>query len=99
MYRLLIAFGMVYLLTGCEMAGEARDMTGDGSSAFSCEQISAAFAAYDADRSSFDALAELSGMTGFEITRSATQTADTYYDKARSSANLALIVKGCEPLQ
>ena len=37
-------------------------------------------------------------MTGFDFTRTATQTADTYYDKARNSANLALIVKGCDPL-
>ena len=31
-------------------------------------------------------------MTGFDFTRTATQTADTYYEKARNSANLALIV-------
>ena len=99
MYRRLIGISLVSLLTACEMAGEARNMTGDGASAFSCEQIRTAFAAYDADRTSFDALAELSGMTGFEITATATQTADTYNEKARNSANLALIVKGCEPLQ
>ena len=79
------------------MAGEARNMTTDGAS-FSCDQIRTAFAAYDADRSSFDALAEVSGMTGFDFTRTATGTADTYYEKARNSANLALIVKGCDPL-
>lgn len=81
------------------MAGEARNMTTESASAFSCEQIRTAFAAYDADRGSFDALAELSGMTGFEFTQVATGTADSYYDKARNSANLALIVKGCDPLQ
>ena len=81
------------------MTGEAKNMTTGGADAFSCEQIRTAFAAYDADRSSFDALATVSGMTGFDFTQTATQTADTYYDKARNSVNLALIVKSCDPLQ
>jgi len=81
------------------MTGEAKNMTSGGADAFSCEQIRGAFTAYDADRSSFDALATVSGMTGFDFTQTATQTADTYYDKARNSVNLALIVKGCDPLQ
>ena len=99
MYRLLSAAAIVVSLAGCEMAGEAKNMTSEGASAFTCDQIRTAFAAYDADRSSFDALAELSGMTGFDFTQTATRTADTYYEKARNSANLALIVKGCDPLQ
>ena len=100
MNRVLITTSLVAALTGCEMAGEARNMSSGGAAdAFSCDQIRTAFAAYDADRSSFDALAELSGMTGFDFTQTATKTADSYYDKARNSANLALIVKGCEPLQ
>jgi formylmethanofuran:tetrahydromethanopterin formyltransferase len=99
MYRLLITAPLVFALFGCEMAGEAKNVTTGGAAAFSCDQIRAAFSAYDADRSSFEALAELSGMTGFDITQVASQTADTYYSKARNSANLALIVKGCDPLQ
>lgn len=98
MYRLLLTTSLIFTLIGCEMAGEARNVSSGGADAFSCDQIRAAFSAYDADRSSFDALAELSGMTGFDFTRTATQTADTYYEKARNSANLALIVKGCDPL-
>ncbi|UCB53723.1 MAG: hypothetical protein JSW45_07030 [Thiotrichales bacterium] len=99
MYRFFSAIFLVFTLAGCEMAGEAKNMTNEGASAFTCDQIRTAFAAYDADRSSFDALAELSGMTGFDFTQTATRTADTYYEKARNSANLALIVKGCDPLQ
>jgi hypothetical protein len=98
MYRLLFSASLILSLAGCEMAGEAKNMSSGGADAFSCNQIRAAFIAYDADRSSFDALATLSGMTGFDFTRTATQTADTYYEKARNSANLALIVKGCDPL-
>jgi len=98
MYRLLLTASLVFSLVGCEMTGEAKNMTTGGADAFSCDQIRTAFTAYDADRSSFSALAELSGMTGFDFTQTATQTADTYYDKARNSANLALIVKGCDPL-
>ena len=98
MYRILLTAYLIVSVSGCEMTGEAKNMSTGGADAFSCDQIRTAFAAYDADRSSFDALAELSGMTGFEITHTATQTADTYYEKARNSANLALIVKGCDPL-
>jgi hypothetical protein len=98
MYRLLFTTSLILTLAGCEMAGEAKNMTSGETEAFSCDQIRTAFAAYDADRTSFDALAELSGMTGYDFTRNATQTADTYYEKARNSANLALIVKGCDPL-
>lgn len=98
MYRILFTTVLLLAASGCEMAGQARTVTTEGASAFSCDQIRSAFSAYEADRSSFDALAELSGMTGFEFTRSATQTADSYYERARNSANLALIVKGCEPL-
>lgn len=99
MYRSVFAATLIVFVAGCEMAGEARNMTTESASAFSCDQIRAAFAAYDADRTSFDALAELSGMTGFDFTQVATQSADSYYTKARNSANMALIVKGCDPLQ
>ena len=98
MHRILITSALVFSFAGCEMAGEAKNVSTGGAQAFSCDQIRAAFAAYDADRSSFDALAEVSGMTGFDFTKTATQSADSYYDKARNSANLALIVKGCDPL-
>ena len=98
MNRILLSLIIMTWLAGCEMAGQARNATTEGASAFSCEQIRAAFAAYEADRTSFEALAEVSGMTGFDFTQTASQTADVYYERALNSANLALIVKGCEPL-
>lgn len=98
MHRLLFIAYLILSLGGCETTGAAKDMATGGAGAFSCEQIRAAFAAYDADRNSFEALAEVSGMTGFEITNTASQTAAVYYEKARNSVNLALIVKGCDPL-
>lgn len=98
MHRLAISASLLLLVVGCEMAGQARNMTTGETAAFSCDQIRSAFAAYDADRQSVDALAEISGMTGLEITDSAAASADTYYEKVRNSANLALIVKGCDPL-
>jgi len=98
MHRLVLTASLLLLVVGCEMAGQAKNMTTGETAAFSCDQIRTAFAAYDADRQSVDALAEISGMTGFEVTNTATTTADTYYEKVRNSANLALIVKGCEPL-
>ena len=98
MYKLATTVAVILLASACEMTGQARNMTTGDADAFSCDQIRIAFAAYDADRQSFEALAEISGMTGFEITNTATTTADTYYDKVRNSANVALIVKGCDPL-
>ncbi len=98
MYKLLFSASLILLLVGCEMTGEAKKVTSGETDAFSCDQIRSAFAAYDADRNSFQALAELSGMTGFDVTQTATLTADSYYEQARKSANLALIVKGCDPL-
>lgn len=98
MYKLLFSASLMLSLAACEMAGEAKNMSSGETDTFSCNQIRSAFAAYDADRSSFDALAALSGMTGFDFTQTATNTADSYYEKARNSANLALIVKGCDPL-
>ena len=98
MYRLLFSLSLIFSLAACEMTGEAKNMTNSETDAFSCDQIRSAFAAYDADRSSFDALAALAGMTGYDFTQTATRTADTYYDKARNSANMALIIKGCDPL-
>jgi len=98
MHRLLFSVPLIFSLVGCEMAGEAKNVTSGDADAFSCDQIRAAFAAYDADRSSFEALAALSGMTGYDFTQTTTQTADSYYEKARNSANMALIVKGCNPL-
>ena len=98
MYKFLMTASLLLSVAGCEMTGQAKDISSGGVSAVSCEQIRSAFAAYDADRQSFEALAEISGMTGLEITNTATTTADSYYDKVRNSANLALIVKGCDPL-
>lgn len=98
MYRLATTAGLILLVSACEMTGQAKNMSTGGADAFTCDQIRNAFAAYDADRESFDALAEISGMTGFEITNTATATADGYYDKVRNSTNLALIVKSCDPL-
>lgn len=98
MFRFATAAVLIVLVCACEMAGQAKNVTTGGADAFTCDQIRNAFAAYDADRQSFEALAEISGMTGFEITKTATTTADTYYDQVRNSANVALIVKGCDPL-
>ena len=98
MYRFATTAAVMLLISACEMAGQAKNATTGGADAFTCDQIRNAFAAYDVDRQSFEALAEISGMTGFEITNTATTTADTYYDKVRNSANVALIVKGCDPL-
>jgi hypothetical protein len=98
MIAALAILGSAILATGCETAGQAKTMSSGGLEGVTCEQIRKAFEAYDADRSSFDALAELAGLTGYDLTNVAKNNADAYYAKARDSANIALVVKGCKPL-
>ena len=76
-------------------------MAQQGADAFSCTEISKAFLAYDADRQSASALTVLAPLISADIgamTQSAATTTDAYYAQAKSSANVALLLKGCSPI-
>lgn len=87
-------------ISGCEIMGEASGLAEKrGSGAFSCGQIQAAFAAYNADRQSVEAYEEMARVTGMSTTDISTNTADAYYAKAVERANIALLLQGCSPIQ
>ena len=97
--KLTFIFITLFFVSSCQLANEAKSLKEkNGSGAFSCGQIKAAFAAYDADRQSADAYLELARLTGLSTSEVNTQKADTYYDTARARANIALVVQGCPPM-
>ena len=97
--RKYLCLSAVVILSGCQLANEAKGIQErGGTGAFSCQQIEAAFRAYDADRQSVDAYIELARITGLSTTDVTTESADSYYAKARERANIALLLQGCQPL-
>lgn len=98
----IIAIGLFAgSLVGCETSTQAYSMAQQGADAFSCTEISKAFSAYEADRQSVSALTVLAPLISADIgtmTLGAVTTTDTYYAQAKSSANTALLLKGCSPI-
>ena len=94
-----VALFSLLFSSGCQLANEVKGVQErNGQGAFSCQQIQAAFAAYDADRESLEAYYELARVTGLGTSGISTQTADEYYARAKERANIALILQGCPPL-
>ncbi len=91
----------VLLLNACQTAGQVQNAAQNGiANSYSCEQITATFAAYEADKSSLGPLLEISKMTGLELNEKAEGfDPSKYYETAKTSANVALLVQGCSPLQ
>lgn len=89
-------------MTGCETSTQAYNMYQKGSEGFTCQEIDNAFAAYKRDRNSTDGLAVLvpliAAATGVD-TQSAGSTSDAYYEQAKSTANMALMVQGCPTIR
>jgi len=88
-------------LAGCETSSQAYSMAQQGADAFSCSEISKAFSAYETDRQSASALTVIAPLISADIgtmTQSGVTTTDAYYAQAKSSANVALLLKGCGPI-
>ncbi|WP_404364365.1 hypothetical protein [Marinobacter sp.] len=67
-----------------------------------CNEIYQAFDAYQRDRQSAQALTELSQLvspTAGSIASSGVSSAERYYDQAKATANVALAVRNCAPIQ
>ncbi|RBP30682.1 hypothetical protein DET50_10797 [Marinobacter pelagius] len=99
-YPLLVAVAATTLLSGCQtstyMSSAATD--GDG---VTCNEIYQAFDAYSRDRQSASAWAQLSSLispTASNYAEMGVNTASKYYDQIRASANLALSMRGCQPI-
>ena len=87
-------------ISGCSIMGEASSLAEKGGSgAFSCGQIEAVFAAYNADRQSVESYEEMARITGMSSADISTSSADTLYTKAVERANIVLLLQGCSPLQ
>lgn len=99
-YRYLIAIAAAAALSGCQtstyMSSAATD--GDG---VTCSEIYQAFDAYNSDRQSASALADLSRLispTAGSYADMGVNQASKYYEQIKASANLALAVRGCQPV-
>lgn len=99
MKKYILMMVAIFLVAGCQTVGELQQASSKGAAnAFSCQQITNAFAAYQADKQSIDALRSIAAMTNMSTKGVTTATADSYYEKAKNSANLALLLQGCQPL-
>ncbi|MDX1756186.1 MAG: hypothetical protein R3175_09025 [Marinobacter sp.] len=89
-----------FFLTGCQTSGYVSSAAADGEGV-TCNKIYQAFDAYDSDRQSAEALAELGQMVNpaaGSLAQQGMSSASGYYEQAKASANIALAVRGCQPL-
>jgi len=96
----LFALAATTLMSGCQtstyMSSAATD--GDG---VTCNEIYTAFDAYKQDRQSADAWAQLSRLvspTAGNYADMGVNTASRYFEQIKASANVALAVRGCQPV-
>lgn len=88
------------MASGCQTSTYLSSAAGDGDGV-TCQEIHQAFQAYDRDRQSVEALRQLSVLISPDTGAIAGQGADKaaeYYPQAKASANLALAIRGCQPL-
>lgn len=82
----------------CQTANELQNASSRSlANSYSCGQINGAFAAYEADKTSFAALKQIAVMSGLKIDPISTTDANSYYETVKASANVALLVQGCPP--
>ncbi|MFT5812554.1 MAG: hypothetical protein ACI9VT_000289 [Psychroserpens sp.] len=96
--KYLLTILMLLILTACQTVTELQNAYSKGlANVYSCGQINAAFAAYEADKTSFAALKQIAAMSGLVIEKSLETDASSYYDSIKSAASVALLVQGCGP--
>lgn len=97
--KYLLSILMIVTLTACQSATELQKASSKGlANSYSCEQIKAAFIAYEADKSSFMALKQIAAMSGLVIEPSTKVDTSSYYENVKSAATIALLVQGCPPI-
>ncbi|SFM34590.1 hypothetical protein [Marinobacter zhejiangensis] len=90
----------VFALTGCQTSGYVSSAATDGNGV-TCDKIYNAFDAYQSDKQSAKALADLTQLvnpTAGSMAQQGMSSADGYYEQIKASANIALAVRGCQPL-
>lgn len=94
-------FLAVAVLTGCQTTNYASTAATDGAG-ITCNKIQQAFSAYQQDRQSADAWTQLAQLISPEAGNYAdmgVNTAAKYYDQIKATTDLALAVRGCQPVQ
>lgn len=90
----------LFLLAGCQTSGYVSSAATDGNG-ITCGKIQQAFAAYRQDRQSalaWQQLAQLIDAQAGSLAQKGVAAADEHFAEVRASVNLALLVRGCQPL-
>ncbi|WP_257900322.1 hypothetical protein [Marinobacter sp. F4206] len=96
----LIAIAATTLMAGCQTSTYMTSAATDGNGV-TCGEIYQAFNAYEQDRQSADALAQLSQLVSpaaGSYAEMGVNSASKYYDQIVASANVALAIRGCQPV-
>lgn len=100
-FKSLIVVAVMGALAGCQTSNYVSSAATDGNG-ITCTEISQAFSAYKQDRQSADAwtqLAQVISPTAGNYADMGVQTAARYYEQIKGTTNLALAVRGCQPVQ
>ncbi|MBW4934110.1 hypothetical protein KZO34_05580 [Marinobacter sp. F4206] len=87
-------------MAGCQTSTYMTSAATDGNGV-TCGEIYQAFNAYEQDRQSADALAQLSQLVSpaaGSYAEMGVNSASKYYDQIVASANVALAIRGCQPV-
>ncbi|WP_312846259.1 hypothetical protein [Marinobacter arenosus] len=97
---LLFAIAATTMMTGCQTSGYMSSAATDGDGV-TCSEIYQAFNAYERDRQSAEALAQLSQLVSpaaGSYAEMGVNSASKYYEQIEASANVALAIRGCQPV-
>lgn len=100
-FKTLILVPAMALLAGCQTSNYAASAATDGTG-ITCSKIQQAFAAYQQDRQSAEAwtqLAQLISPAAGNYADMGVNTAAKYYDQIKATTDLALAVRGCQPVR
>lgn len=97
----LMLFLAAVALTGCQTSSHLSSAAADGNGV-TCSAINQAFTAYQQDRQSAEAwtqLAQLISPTAGNYADMGVKTAARYYEQIKATTDLALAVRGCQPVR
>lgn len=92
----IILLASAVLLSACESSTAIHSASQKGIAALSCVEINNIFAAVERDKYSADAARQLGLATNIPYIEGANVA--SYYEAAKTAANVALLAQGCGPL-
>ncbi|MEX2475676.1 hypothetical protein [Marinobacter sp.] len=96
----LMLFLAAATLAGCQTSSHVSSAATNGGG-ITCNEISQAFTAYQQDRQSAEAWADLSQLispAAGNYANMGVETAARYYDQIKATTDLAMAVRGCQPV-